>query len=168
MTIAIEMKSGIMGSWVIFLLIFWVIPSDVLPADYNSYAIVKEDGSLRVKGRTIWLYGIQIPPTYESCLTFMRPERCGPRAVLMLELKIDPHFVHCHEMSQNSDGSVNGLCTVEGEDLSAYMLKNGWAKALPDAPGEYFAMERSARAKYLGIWKLLPGDMVREPSLKTK
>lgn len=153
-----------MVKYPIFIFIFFILPASYgFPADYNSYAIVKDDGSLRVQGRTIWLYGIHIPPTYESCLTFMRPARCGPRAILMLELKIDPYFVHCHEMSRNSDGSINALCIVEGEDLSAYMLKNGWAKALPNAPSEYFALEKSAREKYLGIWKLLPGDMIREP-----
>lgn len=148
----------------ILLVCLVLAPGNVLPADYNSYAIVKEDGSLRVRGRTIWLYGIHIPPTYESCLTFLRPVRCGPHAILVLELKIDPHFVHCREMSRNSDGSINAFCTVEGEDLSAYMLENGWAQALPGAPNEYFAKEKSAREKYLGIWRLLPGDMTREPS----
>lgn len=154
-----------MGMVALILLILSIFPVGyVYPADYNSYAIVKENGSLRVQGRTIWLYGIRIPPSYESCLTFMRPARCGPKAVLMLDLKIGPHFVHCHEMSRNTDGSINAFCTVEGEDLSAYMLRNGWAVALPGAPSEYVELEKSARANYLGIWKLVPGDMLTEPS----
>ena len=142
------------------LLMLLLLPITAHAADYNSYAIVKDDGTLRVQGRTIWLYGIRIPPTYESCLTFMRPPRCGPRAILMLELKIDPYFVHCHEMSRNADRSINARCTSQGEDLSAYMLENGWAVALPNAPPEYKTLEKSARAKYLGIWRLLPGDMI--------
>lgn len=148
------------------LIVLLLLPVVIYAADYNSYAIVKDNGSLRVQGRTIWLYGIRIPPTYESCLTFLRPPRCGPRAVLMLELKIDPYFVHCHEISRNSDGSINARCTSQGEDLSAYMLKNGWAVALPSAPPEYEALEKSARAHYLGIWKLLPGDMLVRPPAK--
>lgn len=145
----------------IFLLtILFSFPIAAHAADYNSYAIVKDDGSLRVQGRTIRLYGIRIPPTYESCLTFLRPPRCGPRAVLMLELKIDPYFVHCHEISRNTDGSINARCTSQGEDLSAYMLENGWAVALPNAPAEYKTLEKIARANYLGMWKLLPGDMI--------
>lgn len=98
----------------------------------------------------------------------MQPARCGPRSILVLELKIDPYFVHCHEMSRNSDGTINALCTVEGEDLSTYMLENGWPEALPNAPSECFDLEKSAREKYLGICKLLPGDMIREPSAKSK
>lgn len=151
---------------IFLLIILFSLPITAQASDYNSYAIVKDDGSLRVQGRTIWLYGIRIPPTYESCLTFLRPPRCGPRAVLMLELKIDPYFVHCHEISRNTDGSINARCTSQGEDLSAYMLKNGWAVALPNAPAGYQALEKSARAHYLGIWKLLPGDMLVHPPAK--
>lgn len=141
-----------------------LMPRGACGANYNSYAIVKDDGSLRVKGRTIWLDGVRIPPTYQSCLTFMRPVRCGPRAILMMELKIEPHFVHCHEVSVNPDRSINAVCEVEGEDLAAYMLRNGWAEALADAPPEYHELQASARAKYLGIWALVPGDMSIRPS----
>ncbi|MCK8604015.1 thermonuclease family protein [Desulfoferrobacter suflitae] len=145
------------------LAVLFSLPLVPQAAEYKSYAIVKNDGSLRVQGRTIWLYGLRIPPTYESCLDFLRPPRCGPRAVLMLELKIDPYFVHCHEISRNGDGGINAVCTSQGEDLAAYMLQNGWAEALPHAPAEYHRLEKSARARNLGIWKLLPGDMIPSP-----
>jgi len=117
-----------------------------------SYARVMDDGSLIVKGRTIWLYGIYIPATDRTCRTYEFPVRCGPRSVLALDFKIEPHFVACDVQWENDDGSLTALCKVKDEDLSAWMLQSGWAVALPDAPFEYQVLEKIARTKGQGIW----------------
>jgi len=44
--------------------------------------------------------------------------------------------------------------------MSAWMLKRGWAVALPDAPFEYSAVEKIARSKGIGIWGI-PVDVIR-------
>lgn len=135
--------------------------------DIVGYAIVQEDASLRVKGRTIRLFSIYIPPTDRTCLFFLRPTFCASRAALALEIKIQG-FVRCQAMSMNEDGSLNAICWVnyspfrEGEDLAAYLLNQGWAVALPDAPFEYHVLERIARHRGLGVWGL-PADRIRRP-----
>lgn len=137
--------------------ILWSSPFGVWAGDLAGYAIVQDDASLRIQGRTIRLYGIYIPPTDRSCLFFLRPTRCASRAALALEIKIQG-FVRCQEMSLNEDGSLNAICWVnyspfrEGEDLAAYLLSQGWAVALPEAPFEYHALEKIARHRSLGIW----------------
>jgi endonuclease YncB( thermonuclease family) len=66
--------------------------------------------------------------------------------------------VHCYPQTENPDGSLNGICFVgrssfdEGEDLAAYLIEQGWALALPNAPFEYHALERIARHNDRGIW----------------
>lgn len=122
-------------------------------ADISSYAFVQDDGTLRVDGRTIHLYGIHIPPTATACRTDERPVRCSARAALALEFKIQG-FVRCHPTERRADGSLTALCRADGEDLSAYLLQRGWALALPDAPFEYTALERIARQRHLGVWGL--------------
>ena len=117
-----------------------------------SYAIVQKDGSLRVSGHTIWLYGIYIPDTNRICRTFIRPVKCMPRAVLQLDFKIGSNFVHCDPVTKNADGSLNAVCRVKDEDLGAWMVKYGWAVALPDAPFEYTVLEKIAREGNRGIW----------------
>jgi endonuclease YncB( thermonuclease family) len=125
--------------------------------ELSSYAFVNEDGTLRIKGKTIHLYGIHIPATSRNCRTNQQPMFCGSRAALALEFKIRG-FVHCEIIERNPDRSVTGLCRVnysamnEGDDLSAYLLERGWALALPDAPFEYQALERIARSKGIGVW----------------
>lgn len=117
-----------------------------------SYALVQTDGSLKVDGRTIWLYGVYIPETDRTCRTFIRPVKCMPRAVLQLDFKASSYFVHCDPITENEDGSVNAICRVQGEDIGAWMIEHGWGVALPDAPFAYQVLEKIARRKSRGIW----------------
>lgn len=133
--------------------------------EISSSAIVGEDGTLRIGGKTVHLYGIYIPETGRACKSWRIPPACGSRAAVALEFKIDG-FVRCEIMSRQDDGSVVGRCRVnasafdEGEDLSAYLLQQGWAVALPDAPFEYQTLEKIARNRSVGVWGT-PVDSVR-------
>ena len=120
----------------------------------SSYAIVQEDASLRIKGNTYRLFGIYIPATSQTCRSFERPPKCSTYAALALDFKIGVNFVNCEPRKQNDDGSINGYCTVDEEDLSVYLLERGWALALPDAPFEYQAIEKIARNRGVGVWGL--------------
>lgn len=133
--------------------------------EISSWARVNEDGSLRIDGKTVHLYGIHIPPGGRTCATNRRPLVCGSRATLALDFKIDG-FVRCEILERNSDRSVVGWCRVnasrrdEGEDLSAYLLERGWAVALPNAPFEYHTLEKIARHRGFGVWGM-PVDVVK-------
>ena len=82
------------------LLLLTIIPGSsgtVLGADggvIRSYALVQDDATLRVRGKTIRLFGLYIPPTERGCATVFRPPACGSRTVRALELKIRG-FVEC-------------------------------------------------------------------------
>lgn len=127
-------------------------PAEVAAADIATYASVQDDGTLRMRGRTIRLFGIYIPSTGDTCRPFQVPARCAPRAAKALEFKKGARFVHCKEKWKNQDGSITAVCQVDGEDLSAYLVSLGWALALPDAPFEYAALEKIARRQRLGVW----------------
>ena len=148
----------------IFRLIAWSVialqalsSAPVYAREISSYAFVNEDGTLRIKRKTIHLYGIHIPKTGKHCNTNLRPPVCGSRAALALEFIIQS-FVRCEIIEENADGSLVGWCRVnasrlnEGEDLSAYLLERGWAVALPDAPVEYQALEKIAYRRGFGMW----------------
>jgi endonuclease YncB( thermonuclease family) len=132
-----------------------------------SYALVREDGSLVVQGEVIRLFGIYLPPFGRACRTVIRPARCGERGVLALADRIDG-FVRCIPQSRNPDGSLNAYCSVEGpgalgapdEDLGSFLLSRGFALARPEAPFEYHALERIAKAQGRGVWGF-PADSFR-------
>lgn len=133
--------------------------------EISSYARVNDDATLLIKNRTVRLHGIHIPDTGRTCDQNRRPVICGSRAYVALEFKIDG-FVRCDLIERLEDGSYTGQCRVnatrfdEGEDLAAYLLRKGWALALPDAPFEYQALERIARSREFGVWGF-PVDAVR-------
>ncbi|HET6469871.1 MAG TPA: hypothetical protein VFG43_15975 [Geminicoccaceae bacterium] len=121
-------------------------------------ALVGDDGTLRVAGRTVRLYGIWIPQFERTCRTIIVPTRCAPKAVLALDDKVTG-FVHCREVQRLPDGSVEAFCTLrprrlfdEREDLGAWMVRNGLAFARPDAPAEYALLQRLAESRELGFW----------------
>lgn len=126
-------------------------------ADIVGAATVLADGSLRVHGYWVRLHGIYIPPNGRKCSFVLSPARCGSRAALALETRIQG-FVFCHSVNRNSDGSVSALCFNRrtfysaGEDLALFLISRGLALALPGAPFEYFALERVAQTRQLGIW----------------
>lgn len=134
----------------------------VADPEISGFAIVQENSALKLSGALIYLFGVYVPPTEQSCYTFVRPPPCGPRAALALDFRISGHFVHCWPIATNPDGSFSARCSSDGEDLSAWMLQRGWAVALPDAPLEYQTLERLAHAKGVGIWGF-PIDLIRRP-----
>jgi endonuclease YncB( thermonuclease family) len=125
-------------------------------AEWRSYALVQPDATLKVAGRHVRLWGIYIPDTGKYCLSRQRPVFCGSRAAAALQDRIQ-EFVTCWPRYQRGQ-TVVATCRVgyntfnAGEDLAAYLLRNGWAAAAPGAPFEYVLLERIARSRGFGIW----------------
>ena len=146
-------------AWLLALLLVLALSTSpaAKAAEIVGAATVLTDGSLRVHGSWVRLYGIYIPPSGQRCATFISPARCGSRAALALDNRIQG-FVFCHSVHGNSDGSVSAVCFNRrtfydaGEDLALFLVSRGLALALPGAPFEYVAFERVAQTRQLGIW----------------
>ncbi len=135
----------------------WLLPAAAQGQELHGYALINDDASLQVSGRTVHLYGIHIPDTGRKCRSNIRPVRCASRAALALDFKIQG-FVRCFVQEKNRDRSVNAICYLgrstfsDGLDLATYLIEHGWALALPDGPFEYHASERIARHNNRGVW----------------
>ena len=127
-------------------------------ANIKSYAFVNQDGTLKVRGKIIHLFGIHIPKTSRICRSQFRPAQCGTRAALALEFQLSKGWVDCEPPDTNIDRSIIARCIVDDTDLSAYLLERGWAVALPDAPFEYLTLEKIARSRGMGVWGLPIGE----------
>lgn len=140
---------------------------EVMAADIESYAIVQDDATLRVRGKTIRLYGVYIADTRPFCATTFRPARCTTRAAVALESKIQG-FVRCQPQVRHRDRSISAVCYIEGHgtldppvDLGAYLIREGWAVALPGAPFAYQTLERIARVNRRGVWGFQADEIIR-------
>ena len=151
-------RPGRAALWLVLLAL--VTPGPVAAADLSGFFFLQDDGTLHLRGRTVHLYGILIPSTDEDCYTFIVPPPCAPRAILALEFRFGNDYLRCDITERHRDGTLTARCRSDDEDLSAWLLRRGWAVALPEAPFEYHALERIARAQGRGIWGL-PGRLRR-------
>ncbi len=123
----------------------------------EGHAIVRSDGSLWIKNREVVLFGVYLPPSDRQCRDWIRPIRCDSRSVLALDFKVRG-FITCFPEGEDEEGRIHAVCYVgrtgldPGEDLGAYLIQEGWALALPNAPFEYYALERIAQSRGLGVW----------------
>ena len=132
-----------------------------------SYAIVQDDGSLRVRGKTIRLFGVYLPASARGCRTDFRPPLCGNRLARALKAKIRG-FVRCAPQAELSDGSLSAVCYVDGDsivdppvDLGAWLIEQGLAVAGPGAPFEYQTLERIAQVNRRGVWGFQVDQIIR-------
>lgn len=143
----------LLGTALAFLLL-----SAAQAAEIQSYAIVQDDASLRVQGKTIRLFGIYLPSTSQNCRSDFRPPLCGDRAARALKVLIRG-FVRCLPQARLEDRSISAVCYVDASsitkppiDLGARLIQEGLALARPEAPFEYHALERLAQANGRGLW----------------
>lgn len=130
----------------------------VLAGSIEGYAFVNDDGTLRIRGRTIRLFGIHIPKTNVICKEQFRPPICGRRASVALKFKLNSGWPRCEPVETHRDRSITAVCVVDDLDLGAYLLEYGWAVATPDAPIEYHTLEKIARSRRIGVWGIAIGE----------
>jgi endonuclease YncB( thermonuclease family) len=142
-------------------------PTGTAASEMVSFAIVQDDGTLRVQGRTIRLFGTFVPETARVCSDDFNPPDCGSRAANALRLKIQG-FVRCRPQAELDDGSLSAICHVSGTsvldppvDLGASLIQQGLAVATPEAPFEYRTYERIAKAQGRGVWGFPVDRIVR-------
>jgi endonuclease YncB( thermonuclease family) len=126
--------------------------------DIVSYAIVQDDATLRMRGQTIRLYGVYVADTRPFCDRTFRPSRCKTRASVALESRIQG-FVRCAPQVEYQDRSIGAFCSVDGGsvtsppiDLGGYLIREGWAVALPEAPFAYHTYQEIAKVNRRGVW----------------
>jgi endonuclease YncB( thermonuclease family) len=61
--------------------------------------------------------------------------------------------VRCEERDRDRYGRTVAVCFVEGLDVDAWMVAQGWALAYRKYSRDYIREEEDARAAGLGMWR---------------
>ena len=153
--------------WALVLIGIGIAPGTAAAADIVSYAIVQDDATLRVRGKTIRLYGVYVVDTRRFCDRTFRPSRCQTRAAVALASRIQG-FVRCDPQVQYRDRSIGAFCSVDGGsvtaapiDLGGYLIREGWAVALPEAPFAYHTYQEIAKINRRGVWGFQADSIIR-------
>lgn len=78
--------------------------------------------------------------------------RCGAVAANALAELINRNPVSCSVTGEDRYGRQIGACTVRGEDIQQWLVKNGHALAYRSYSKAYIADESAAKAAKVGVW----------------
>ena len=153
-----------LGSAVVVIVFAIVAVGALARAEIVGKARVIDGDTIEVQGERVRLHGIDAPEASQTCQT--RPDRldvpCGEMATDHLRswIKRAPQ-VRCVERGTGKYGRIVGLCylaggaALDGLDLSAEMVRAGWALAYRQYSDDYADVEEVARAREVGIWGLV-------------
>lgn len=130
-------------------------------------ASVIDGDTLEVRGERIRLFGIDAPESAQTCLDANgKAYRCGQRAAFALSDKVGARPVSCQPTGKDRYGRIVARCSLAGEDLQAWMVRNGHALAFLRYSKDYRSEEAEAKATGAGMWTgsfEAPWDWRRRP-----
>ena len=116
-------------------------------------ASVIDGDTLEIHGQRVRLIGIDAPESDQACLNATGQSwRCGQRAALALADRIDAATVTCEGNERDRYGRLLAVCKARGEDLGAWIVKEGLALAYRRYSTTYIGQEDAARTARRGMW----------------
>ncbi len=112
---------------------------------------VLDGGTLVFGDATVILKDIVAPPKAQSCsdrADAIYP--CGQIAAAALSDEIAKEEVRCEGTEIDLYYDLIATCWKGSEDLNAWMVRHGWARAKPSSA--YSRQEEQARAENAGLW----------------
>lgn len=128
-----------------------------LKPDLSGRAEVIDGDSVYVGGVEVRLYGVDAPEARQTCVIDGGRWPCGQQATRALRRLIDGRVVACDERDRDHYGRVVAVCRLDGADVNAWLVENGWAMAYRRHARAYVGAESVAASAKRGIWR---GDFV--------
>jgi len=122
-------------------------------ADLIGQASIIDGDTIEIHGQRIRLFGIDAPEHDQLCEAGGNQYRCGQQAALALADQIGRQTVDCAPRDVDQYGRFVAVCSAGGEDLNAWMVRNGWALAYRHYSAAYVPDEDAAHLAGLGIWR---------------
>ncbi len=125
----------------------------VLAGRLVGTANVIDGDTIEIHGKRIRLHGIDAPESNQTCEADGKPYRCGQQAALALADKIGRKTVTCEPRGKDRYGRVVAVCSLNGRDLQAWLVAEGWALAYRRYSMDYVDEEEAAKEAKRGIWR---------------
>jgi endonuclease YncB( thermonuclease family) len=116
-------------------------------------ASVTDSDTVVIRDTRIRLHGIDAPESAQLCQDSAGKDyRCGQKAALALADHIGEAPITCEPRDTDRYGRTVAVCRKNGEDLSAWMVEQGYATAYQRYTRDYVRLETTARALKRGLW----------------
>jgi endonuclease YncB( thermonuclease family) len=130
-------------------------PVSAKPAPMMSGRATVIDGdTLDIDGQRIRLEGIDAPEASQTCGGgWFGTWKCGAAATAQLRWLVGGRRIECESVGTDKYGRMLGLCSADGRDINAEMVRTGHAWAFVKYSKRYQTVEAEARRAKSGIWK---------------
>ena len=119
----------------------------------DSLRIVDGD-TIVLNGEKIRFSGIDTPELKQTCLKDDQEVPCGMTAKRLLAEKIGNVTVECISEGKDTYKRTLAECFVNGESLSKFLVRSGYAFAYRKYSTKFIKDEEFAKANKLGMWAM--------------
>jgi len=134
----------------ISLLIFFLIFNQVKSQDLR----VVDGDTIHLNGEKIRFTGIDTPELKQTCTKEEVINPCGVIAKKILIEKISDNKVECISEGKDQYKRTLAECFVNGESLSSYLVRSGYAFAYRRYSKKFISDEDYAKANKIGMWSM--------------
>ena len=115
---------------------------------------VVDGDTIVLNGEKIRFSGIDTPELKQTCMNGDEKVFCGKTAKMLLIKKIDNETPECISEGKDAYKRTLAECFVNGESLSAYLVRSGYAFAYRKYSDKFIKDEEFAKANKLGMWAM--------------
>ena len=108
-----------------------------------------------LNGEKIRFSGIDTPELKQTCLRGEQKVSCGMTAKKLLTEKIDNAIPKCISEGKDAYKRTLAECFVNGESLSKFLVRSGYAFAYQKYSTKFIKDEEFAKANKLGMWAMI-------------
>lgn len=119
----------------------------------KGQADVIDGDTIEIAGTRIGLQGIDAPEIGQFCSLDGRKVDCGEMSARALAGHVGDLIVTCNPGDSDEYGRTMAVCSVDGKDLGAAMVREGWALVYGRLSIDYIAHEVEAHQTNRGIWQ---------------
>ena len=119
----------------------------------DSLRVVDGD-TIVLNGEKIRFSGIDTPELKQTCMNGDQKIFCGKNAKMLLIKKIGTKTPECISEGKDAYKRTLAECFVNGESLSAFLVRSGYAFAYRKYSDKFIKDEEFAEENKLGMWAM--------------
>ena len=121
---------------------------------FASHVTVVDGDTIKLGDVKIRFSGIDAPEINQTCVASEGKVACGKISKDILLTKVTNNKISCTDEGKDFYGRVLGECFVNGESLSRYLVREGFAFAYRKYSDKFISDEEYAKSNRLGMWSM--------------